>query len=76
MKRQKTSFGYELSNEHCTIKVLTKVSFGEKTSSYVVYSNKDTRSISTRSIKSARIIAEDFEEYHKIYNRKKPAVNV
>lgn len=71
MKRQKTTFGYELSDEKVTIKVLTQVSFGEKTNSIVVHCTKTNRSIATRSVKSARIIATDFNEYHKIYNRKK-----
>lgn len=71
MKRSKTPFGYEFSDENVTIKVLTQVSFGEKANSIVVHCNKTTRSIATKTIKSARIIATDFNEYHKIYNRKK-----
>lgn len=71
MKRAKTNFGYELSDENVTIKVLQYVSFGEKSNSIVIHCNKTNRSIATRSVKSARIIAEDFNEYHKIYNRKK-----
>lgn len=73
MKRSKTAFGYEFSDENVTIKVLTQVSFGEKSNSIVVHCNKTTRNIATRTIKSARIIASDFNEYYKIYNRNKTA---
>lgn len=72
MKRSKTPFGYELSDDKVTIKVLTQVSFGEKTNSIVVHCKKTNKSIATRSVKSARIIGTDFEEYYKIYNRQKP----
>lgn len=71
MKRSKTAFGYELSDTNVKIKVLTQVSFGEKTNSIVVQCLKTDRSISPKTIKSARIIATDFDAYHKIYNRKK-----
>lgn len=71
MKRTKTAFGYELANDQVTIKVLTQVSFGEKMNSVVIHCNKTNRSISPRTLKSARIIAENFDEYHKIYNRNK-----
>jgi hypothetical protein len=71
MKRSKNAFGYQFSDENVTIKVLTNVSFGEKNNSIVVCCAKTNRSISTRTIKSARIIATDFDEYYKIYNRNK-----
>ena len=47
----------------------SKTSFGYE--KYKVTDLKTDRVISTKSIKSARTIASDFEEYFKIYNRKK-----
>ena len=71
MKRSKSSFGYELSTDQVKIEAINLV-FGVKIiEKYRVTDLKTNRVISTKSIKSARTIAQDFEEYYKIYNRKK-----
>jgi hypothetical protein len=71
MKRSKSSFGYELTDGNVRIEAVNLV-FGIKVlEKYKVTDLKTDRVISTKSIKSARVIASDFEEYYKIYNRNK-----
>lgn len=70
MKRSKTPFGYKLICEKSTISVLTQVRNEENKSSYVV-EHTDGRKLFPRSLKSARVIVSNFDEYYKIFNRKK-----
>lgn len=76
MKRSKTAFGYELTDDKVKIKVLTQVSFGEKSNSIVVECKKTNRVLTPKTLKSAKIIATDFEEYYKLYNRNKQLVEL
>lgn len=70
MKRSKNVFGYSLTTKYTIIRALTTMRTDENKSSYVV-ENHDGRKLFPKSLKGAKLCVENFDEYYKIFNRKK-----